>query len=89
MARIAAAELHPSFAGAQIELVVEDGDVVEPDLEEPRRLADRAPRFVHEGLRLEEEHALSPRSSPSAAIALETRGARARRGVRARSRRPP
>ena len=60
MAGDAAAGLHPHLAGNKVELVVEHDDVGKIELVEAHRLADRAPRFVHEGLRLEQKHLLAP-----------------------------
>src|SRR5262249_10082854 len=57
MAGGAAAGLHLYLERGEVELVVEDGDVFRLELEEARRLADRAAALVHPGLRLEQQDA--------------------------------
>ena len=60
MAGSAAAGLHPTLTGREVELVVEDGDVGQAELVEAHRLADRLAAVVHIGRRLEQQDALEP-----------------------------
>src|SRR6202521_4615911 len=56
---VATPGFHLELAGSEVEFVVEDVDVALCDLEIAARLADRAAAVVHEGLRLQQHHALA------------------------------
>src|SRR5438132_4497324 len=70
MAGAAAAELHPEFARAQIDLVMYDDDLRRQDLEKSCSFADGLAGKVHKGLRLEQQHPLAA-DRPLREFALE------------------
>src|SRR5262245_17430084 len=59
VAGIAAARLHPHFAGDQIELVVKDQHIGVRELEEALRILHRAAAIVHVGVRFQKQDAVS------------------------------
>src|SRR5437868_10388760 len=67
---VAAPGLHLELGRHQVELVVEDVDVAFRNLQIAARLADRAAAVVHEGLRLQQHHALA-RNGTLAGEAME------------------
>ncbi len=57
--RVAAAALELDLPGGQVQLVVHHQDLFRLDLEEARQRGHRLARQVHEGLRLQQPHALA------------------------------
>ena len=56
---VPAADLHLHLERREVELVVEDGQGVHVELVEAHRLLNRVAAVVHEGLRLQQQHALA------------------------------
>src|SRR6478609_9390745 len=54
----AAADLDAQLGRRQFELILKHGDLAGAELEEIRRLLNRAPRIVHEGHGAEQDHPL-------------------------------
>src|SRR5258705_7335031 len=55
----AAADFDAHLGRRQFELILEHGDLACRQLEETRRLLNRAPRLVHEGQRAQQHHPLA------------------------------
>ena len=67
---MAAAILHPAFAGGKVQLVMQHHDVGQIQFVKPQGCGHRLPRKVHEGFGLEQQHLL-PAQPPLGDLALK------------------